>query len=123
MCERVNCLLVQPIVMHLACVLLHLSMPEALVAATLNAAASLGKADTHGSLEVGKLADMVVIDAPRYSLLNAVVSCAITACNSCEIVGPIPWGHSGPLCHALSLWTSMRKRHATVLLATPGEWA
>lgn len=53
--------------MHLACVLQHLSMPEALVAATLNAAASLGKSDTHGSLEVGKLADMVVIDAPRYS--------------------------------------------------------
>ena len=59
-------LLLQPIVMHLACVLLHLSMPEALVAATLNAAASLGKAETHGSLEVGKLADMVLIDAPRY---------------------------------------------------------
>ena len=35
----------------------------------------------------------------------------------------IPWGHSGPLCHALSLlllssslsWTSMRRRRATVL--------
>jgi len=44
--------------------------------------------------------------------------------------GPIPWGHSGPLCHALSLssllsmsWTSTRKRRATVPLATPGEWA
>ena len=45
-------------------------------------------------------------------------------------VWPIPWGHSGPLCHALSLsslllssWTSMRRRRATVPLATPGEWA
>jgi len=43
------------------------------------------------------------------------------------IFGPILWGHSGPLCHALSLlslalwsWTSMRRRRAT---ATPGEWA
>jgi len=44
------------------------------------------------------------------------------------IVGPILWGHSVPLCHALSLslllsslsWTSMRRRRATV--ATPGEW-
>ena len=42
------------------------------------------------------------------------------------IIGPILWGHSGPLCHALSLllsslsWTSMRRRHATV--ATAGEW-
>jgi len=32
------------------------------------------------------------------------------------VVGLIPWGHSGPLCHALSLlssmssWTSMRRR-------------
>jgi len=37
--------------------------------------------------------------------------------------GPIPWGHSGPLSHAMSLmllWTSMRRRRATVV--TPGEW-
>ena len=45
---------------------------------------------------------------------------------SCISVGPIPWGHSGPLCQLLSLlsssssWTSMRRRRATV--ATPGEW-
>ena len=41
------------------------------------------------------------------------------------IFGPIPWGHSGPLCHALSLssWTSMRRRRATVPLATSAEWA
>ena len=42
-------------------------------------------------------------------------------------IGPIPWGHSGPLCHALSLsslsWTSMRRWHATVPLATSGELA
>ena len=36
------------------------------------------------------------------------------------LFGPILWGHSGPLCHVLSLslassWTSMRRRHATVL--------
>jgi len=45
--------------------------------------------------------------------------------------GPIPWGHSGPLCHALSLssssslssWTSMRRRRATVPLVTSAEWA
>ena len=44
---------------------------------------------------------------------------------ACNIIGPILWGHSGPLCHALSLlslllWTSMRRRRATV--AIPGEW-
>ena len=41
------------------------------------------------------------------------------------LIWPIPWGHSGPLCHALSLssWTSMRRQRATVPVATPGEWA
>ena len=62
----------QPVVLHLACVLLHLSMEEALVAATINAAASLGKADTHGSIEVGKIADMVIIDAHRYALSRLI---------------------------------------------------
>jgi len=46
----------------------------------------------------------------------------------CNVIGPIPWGHSGPLCHALSLsssslWTSMRRQRATVPLATSGELA
>jgi len=41
-----------------------------------------------------------------------------------RVIGPILWGHSGPLCHALSLsllslssllsWTSMRRQRATV---------
>ena len=46
------------------------------------------------------------------------------------LIGPFPWAHSGPLCHALSLsslslasWTSMRRRRATVPLATSGELA
>jgi len=52
------------------------------------------------------------------------------------MIGPIPWGHSGPLCHALSLsslssWTSLRRRRATVQWrhlvnwreAARGEWA
>ena len=49
------------------------------------------------------------------------------------VIGPIPLGHSGPLCHALSLsllslssalsWTSMRRRRATIPLATSAEWA
>ena len=59
-------------------------------------------------------------------------------CPFLHIFGPIPWGHSGPLCHALSLssslasWKSMRRRHATVQwrhlvnwreAARCGEWA
>ena len=55
--------------MHLACVNLRMTMEESLVAATINAAASLGRAHSHGSLEPGKVADMLVIDAPRYMAL------------------------------------------------------
>ena len=55
----------QPLTMHLACVNLRMTMEESLVAATLNAAASLGRSHTHGSLERGKMADMLVINAPR----------------------------------------------------------
>lgn len=52
-------------VMHLACVICQMSVEEAFAGATINAAASLGKSKTHGSIEVGKQADLIVISAPR----------------------------------------------------------
>lgn len=55
----------KPIVMHLACVNMRMSMPEALAAATINAAYALGRSHTHGSLEAGKHGDLLVIAAPR----------------------------------------------------------
>lgn len=58
--------LAMPLVMHLACVLCKMSMPEALTAATINAAAALRKSETHGSLEVGKVADIIIINAKRW---------------------------------------------------------
>lgn len=61
--------ILQPLVMHLACVLCNMSMAEALNAATINAAAALGKASTHGSLEIGKSADIIIINAKRYVLI------------------------------------------------------
>lgn len=51
-------------VMHLACIICHMSMEEAVIASTLNAAASLGLSSTHGSIEVGKKADLVLVDIP-----------------------------------------------------------
>ena len=51
--------------MNLACVTLGMSMPEALAAATINSAASLKKSHTHGSIQAGNLADLVILDAPR----------------------------------------------------------
>ena len=51
--------------MHLACVNLRLTMEESLVAATINAAASLGLSSVCGSIEVGKKADLVILSVPK----------------------------------------------------------
>lgn len=53
-------------VMHLACILCHMSLEEALVASTINAAATLGLSGSHGSLEVGKKGDIVMVDVPTW---------------------------------------------------------
>jgi imidazolonepropionase len=51
-----------PFVMTLACFAMNMTLEEALVGATINAAASLDRADRVGSLEVGKQMDAVLID-------------------------------------------------------------
>ncbi|XP_029617252.1 probable imidazolonepropionase [Salmo trutta] len=58
-----------PVVMHLACVNMRMSMPEALAAATINAAYALGRSHTHGSLEVNKHGDLLVLKASRWEHL------------------------------------------------------
>jgi imidazolonepropionase len=52
-------------VLEHACLSLRLSVDEALAAATLNAAAALGRAGETGSIEVGKRADLVVHGVPN----------------------------------------------------------
>ena len=44
--------LAMPVVMHLGCVNLRMSLAESLAAATINSAHSLGRSETHGSIEV-----------------------------------------------------------------------
>ena len=51
-----------PFVITMACFGMNLTLEEALVGATLNAAASLNRADRVGSLEVGKQMDVVMIN-------------------------------------------------------------
>ena len=51
-----------PFVIALACFAMNLTLEEALVGATINAAASLDRADRVGSLEAGKQMDAVVVD-------------------------------------------------------------
>jgi len=70
-------------------------------------------------------------DCTRKSVF-AILICPGDSVAFTMIVGPIPWGHNGPLCHALSSWTSVRRRRATVQwrnlvnwreAARCGEWA
>lgn len=63
--EHLFFFLFQPAVMHLACVNQRMSLSEALAASTINSAHSLGRSATHGSIEKGKVADLVIIDAKR----------------------------------------------------------
>ena len=53
-----------PLALSLACVLQEMSPAEALQGATINAAHAIQKQAQIGSLEVGKQADLAVIDAP-----------------------------------------------------------
>ena len=73
------------------------------------------------------------VDVQCYHLVNICVTvmliiCTFTAVDNIHIIGPIPWGHSGPLCHALLLslsWTSHAAcaiAIAGVRLATPDDW-
>ncbi len=55
--------------MNLACLKYKLTPKEALTAVTLNAACAIGVADTVGSIEVGKQADIVIWDAPDLNFL------------------------------------------------------
>ena len=57
--------------MHLAAVNLKMSLTEAFAASTINAAHSIGRSKTHGSIEVGKVADLLVLDAPRQYNINS----------------------------------------------------
>jgi imidazolonepropionase len=59
-----------PFAMALACFGMGLTFEEALVAATINGAAALDRADRAGSLEAGKQLDAVVINGPAVNLLR-----------------------------------------------------
>ena len=59
-----------PFVMTLACFGMNLTLEEALIGATMNAAASLDRADTIGSLEAGKQFDAVIINGMLTDLIR-----------------------------------------------------
>ena len=58
------------LVIAFACHFMRLTPAEAITAATINSAHALGRAGDVGSLEAGKRADIVVLDAPNHKFLG-----------------------------------------------------
>ena len=57
-------------IIALACRFMRLTPAEAICAATLNASHAIGLGDRVGSLEAGKQADILLLDAPDYRHLG-----------------------------------------------------
>ena len=60
-----------PFAMTLACFAMDMTLEEALIAATLNAAWALDRADAVGSLERGKRMDAVIVEGDAINLVRA----------------------------------------------------
>jgi len=75
-----------PFAITLACFAMHMTIEESLVAATLNAAWSLDRADTVGSLEPGKLMDAVVIRGGLVELVRVGGAPALTVIKRGKVV-------------------------------------
>ncbi len=58
-----------PMIISLACLTMKMSPEEALNAATFNGACALGDQENVGSIERGKVADLVVLDGSDYRIL------------------------------------------------------
>ena len=58
------------LIIALACYLMRLTPAEAVTAATINAAHAIGRTNEVGSLEVGKKADVVILNAPNHKFLG-----------------------------------------------------
>lgn len=60
----------QQLVIAFACHFMKLTPAEAITAATINAAHAIGRAGEVGSLEVGKKADVIILDVPNHKFLG-----------------------------------------------------
>lgn len=59
-----------PLMLSLGTLYMGMTPEEALTAVTLNSAAALDRAERIGTIEVGKEADLILIDAPSYRFLT-----------------------------------------------------
>ncbi|NLD22929.1 MAG: imidazolonepropionase, partial [Bacteroidales bacterium] len=58
-----------PLLFAIACIYMNLSPEEAVTAYTINSAAAINRADTIGSIDVGKQGDMILLKYPSYKFL------------------------------------------------------
>lgn len=58
-----------PLLFAIACIYMNLSPEEAVTAFTINSAAAVSRADTVGSIDVGKQGDMILLKYPSYKFL------------------------------------------------------
>jgi imidazolonepropionase len=56
-------------IIAMACYQMKMSVEEAITASTINAAHAIDRADDVGSLELGKKADVIILDAPNHKHL------------------------------------------------------
>ena len=58
-----------PLLFAIACIYMNFSPEEAVTAYTINSAAAINRADTIGSIDVGKQGDMILLKYPSYKFL------------------------------------------------------
>ena len=81
-----------PMIMNLACTLFRVMPEEALAGFTVNGARALGIAASHGSLEVGKMADLAIWDIAHPTDLSYLLAAnrCIAIVKAGRIVHSIP---------------------------------
>ena len=85
-----------PFAMTLACFSMGLTFEEALIAATINGAWSLDRAERVGSLEPGKLMDAVIVDGDAINLIRVgAASIAAVVKNGRIVSGRVPESQAG----------------------------
>ena len=58
-----------PLIIAISCIYMHLTIEEVITALTINGAAACGREDSVGSLEVGKKADIIILEKPSINFL------------------------------------------------------
>ncbi len=58
-----------PLIIAISCIYMHMTIEEVLNALTINGAAAIGRENQVGSIEVGKKADLVILEKPSIQFL------------------------------------------------------